>query len=218
MRQVLGYLPQEFGVYPNITAQGLLDHVAVLKGITNSNERKEMVKYLLQKVNLYDKRKKLVKSFSGGMKQRVGIAQALIGNPQLIIVDEPTAGLDPRERIRFRNLLVELSRERIVIFSTHIIEDISSSCNQVAVINRGNLKYFGTPNDMVNMGNNFVWQFSIPAKEFDTFANKQMIVHHMRDGDKIRVRCLAKEKPTHDAVNVSPHLEDAYLCLLKDFV
>jgi ABC-type multidrug transport system ATPase subunit len=110
-----------------------------------------------------------------------------------------------------------LSRERIVIFSTHIIEDISSSCNQVAVINRGDLKYFGTPTDMVNMGTGFVWQFTIPAKEFDNIADKKLIVHHMRDGENIRVRCLSMEKPTEDAVNVSPHLEDAYLCLLKDF-
>jgi ABC-type multidrug transport system ATPase subunit len=167
---------------------------------------------------MYDRRNDKIGSFSGGMKQRIGIAQILLNLPRILVVDEPTAGLDPRERIRFRNLLVELSRERVVIFSTHIIEDISSSCNQVAVINRGNLKYFGTPSEMVNMGNKFVWQFSLPAKEFDNFANKQMIVHHMRDGDKIKVRCLAKEKPAEDAVNVSPHLEDAYLCLLKDFV
>ncbi|MCK5729645.1 MAG: hypothetical protein KAH68_01140, partial [Draconibacterium sp.] len=127
------------------------------------------------------------------------------------------AGLDPRERIRFRNLLVELSRERIVIFSTHIIEDISSSCNQVAVINKGDLKYFGTPNDMVNMGNDFVWQFTIPAKDFDSIDDKKLVVHHMRDGENIKVRCLSVDKPTENAVNVSPHLEDAYLCLLKDF-
>ena len=167
---------------------------------------------------MWERKNDKIGAFSGGMKQRVGIAQILLNLPRILVVDEPTAGLDPRERIRFRNLLVELSRERIVIFSTHIIEDISSSCNQVAVINRGNLKYFGTPNDMVNMGNNFVWQFSIPAKDFDEMANKQMIVHHMRDGENIKVRCLAKEKPAEDAVNVSPHLEDAYLCLLKDFV
>jgi ABC-type multidrug transport system ATPase subunit len=152
------------------------------------------------------------------MKQRIGIAQILLNLPRILVVDEPTAGLDPRERIRFRNLLVELSRERIVIFSTHIIEDISSSCNQVAVINRGDLKYFGTPNDMLRMGDGFVWQMTLPAREFENFAKDKLIVHHMRDGDNIKIRVLAKEKPSENAINVSPHLEDAYLCLLKDFV
>jgi ABC-type multidrug transport system ATPase subunit len=141
----------------------------------------------------------------------------LLNLPRILVVDEPTAGLDPRERIRFRNLLVELSRERIVIFSTHIIEDISSSCNQVAVINRGDLKYFGPPNEMLRMGEGFVWYMTLPAKEFDSFANKQLIVHHMRDGENIKIRVLSKEKPSENAVNVSPQLEDAYLCLLKDF-
>ncbi len=128
MRQVLGYLPQEFGVYPRITAEQLLTHLAILKGITNKSERKELVKYLLDKVNLYDKRNKSVKGFSGGMKQRVGIAQALIGNPKLIIVDEPTAGLDPGERNRFYNLLADVGKDVVVILSTHIVDDIRELC------------------------------------------------------------------------------------------
>jgi len=218
LQGLIGYLPQAFGTYENMSAWAFLDYQAILKGIKDTKTRNERLEYVLKNVHMWDRKDDKIGSFSGGMKQRIGIAQILLNLPRILVVDEPTAGLDPRERIRFRNLLVELSRERIVIFSTHIIEDISSSCNQVAVINRGDLKYFGTPNDMVNMGNNFVWQFSIPAKEFDNFANKQLIVHHMRDGENIRVRCLAKEKPTEDAVNVSPHLEDAYLCLLKDFV
>ena len=130
LRKVLGYLPQEFGVYPRITAEQLLDHMAILKGITNSKERKQLVDYLLDKVNLYEKRKKNVKSFSGGMKQRVGIAQALIGNPKLIIVDEPTAGLDPSERNRFYNLLAEVGKEVIVILSTHIVDDVTRAMHQ----------------------------------------------------------------------------------------
>jgi ABC-type multidrug transport system ATPase subunit len=133
-----------------------------------------------------------------------------------MVVDEPTAGLDPRERIRFRNLLVELSRERIVIFSTHIIEDISSSCNQVAVINRGRVKYHGTPMDMVHLAKDMVWQYDISVEEFDKMENKQLVTHHMRQGDLIRVRFLSKKKPTEDAVPVNPILEDAYLCLIKD--
>ncbi len=217
LQGLIGYLPQAFGTYENMSALEFLDYQAILKGLKDTKLRNERLEYVLKNVHLWDRKDDKIGSFSGGMKQRIGIAQILLNLPRILVVDEPTAGLDPRERIRFRNLLVELSRERIVIFSTHIIEDISSSCNQVGVINRGDLKYLGTPNDMVKMGDNFVWQFSIPAKEFDDFANKQLIVHHMRDGENIKVRCLAQEKPTEDAVNVSPHLEDAYLCLLKDF-
>lgn len=218
LQGLIGYLPQAFGTYENMSAWEFLDYQAILKGIKDTKIREDRLEYVLKSVHMWERRTDKIGAFSGGMKQRIGIAQILLNLPRILVVDEPTAGLDPRERIRFRNLLVELSRERIVIFSTHIIEDISSSCNQVAVINRGDLKYFGTPNDMLKMGDNFVWQFSIPAKEFDNFSNKQLIVHHMRDGENIRVRCLAKEKPAADAVNVSPHLEDAYLCLLKDFV
>ena len=218
LQGLIGYLPQAFGTYENMSAWEFLEYQAILKGIKDSKTRNERLEYVLKNVRMFDRRDDKIGSFSGGMKQRIGIAQILINLPRILVVDEPTAGLDPRERIRFRNLLVELSRERIVIFSTHIIEDISSSCNQVAVINKGDLKYFGTPEEMVTMGDNFVWQFSIPATEFDDFANKQLIVHHMRDGENIKLRCLAKEKPAEDAVNVAPHLEDAYLCLLKDYV
>lgn len=217
LQGLIGYLPQAFGTYENMSAWDFLDYQAILKGIKDTKTRDERIEYVLKSVHMYDRRNDKIGAFSGGMKQRIGIAQILLNLPRILVVDEPTAGLDPRERIRFRNLLVELSRERIVIFSTHIIEDISSSCNQVAVINRGDLKYLGTPNDMVNMGSGFVWQFSIPAKEFDNIADKKLIVHHMRDGENIRVRCLSMDKPNPDAVNVSPHLEDAYLCLLKDF-
>lgn len=217
LQGLIGYLPQAFGTYENMSAWDFLDYQAILKGIKDTKTREDRLEYVLKNVHMYERRNDKIGSFSGGMKQRIGIAQILLNLPRILVVDEPTAGLDPRERIRFRNLLVELSRERIVIFSTHIIEDISSSCNQVAVINRGDLKYYGTPNDMVHMGNGFVWQFTVPAKEFDNIADKKLIVHHMRDGENIRVRCLAAEKPHPEAVNVSPHLEDAYLCLLKDF-
>jgi multidrug efflux pump subunit AcrB/ABC-type multidrug transport system ATPase subunit len=217
LQGLIGYLPQAFGTYENMSAWEFLDYQAILKGIKDSKTRDERLDYVLKSVHMYERRNDKIGAFSGGMKQRIGIAQILLNLPRILVVDEPTAGLDPRERIRFRNLLVELSRERIVIFSTHIIEDISSSCNQVAVINRGDLKYFGTPNDMVHMGEGFVWQFTIPAKEFDNIADKKLIVHHMRDGENIRVRCLSMDKPAENAVNVSPHLEDAYLCLLKDF-
>jgi multidrug efflux pump subunit AcrB/ABC-type multidrug transport system ATPase subunit len=217
LQGLIGYLPQAFGTYENMSAWEFLDYQAILKGIKDTKTRDERIDYVLKSVRMYERRNDKIGAFSGGMKQRIGIAQILLNLPRILVVDEPTAGLDPRERIRFRNLLVELSRERIVIFSTHIIEDISSSCNQVAVINRGDLKYFGTPGDMVNMGEGFVWQFTIPAKDFDSIADKKLIVHHMRYGENIRVRCLSMDKPAENAVNVSPHLEDAYLCLLKDF-
>jgi len=216
LQGLIGYLPQEFGTYENMSAWEFMDYQAILKGIKDTATRNERIEYVLKSVHMYDRRNDKIGSFSGGMKQRIGIAQILLNLPRILVVDEPTAGLDPRERIRFRNLLVELSRERIVIFSTHIIEDISSSCNRVAVITRGDLKYTGTPQDMVNLGQGLVWQFTMPADEFDSFANKQLIVHHMREGENIKARCISKEKPHESAVNVSPHLEDAYLCLLKD--
>jgi ABC-type multidrug transport system ATPase subunit len=212
----IGYLPQEFGTYEHLTAWEFLDYQALLKGISNSEVRKERLKYVLKSVHMYDRRNEKIGSYSGGMKQRIGIAQILLHLPKILVVDEPTAGLDPRERIRFRNMLVELSRERIVLFSTHIIEDISSSCNQVAVIDKGEVKYTGVPQDMTKLADKFVWQFRIPAEDFETLENKHMVVHHMLDENEINVRMIAKEKPASSAVNVTPLLEDAYLCLLKD--
>jgi multidrug efflux pump subunit AcrB/ABC-type multidrug transport system ATPase subunit len=216
LQGLIGYLPQEFGTYENMPASDFLDYQAILKGLTDKKEREDRIEYVLKAVHMWEKRDDKIGSFSGGMKQRMGIAQILLHLPKIMVVDEPTAGLDPRERIRFRNLLVELSRERIVIFSTHIIEDISSSCNQVAVINRGKVKYNGTPTDMVHLAKDMVWQFDLPVAEFDKMENKQLITHHMRQGDQIRVRFLSKKKPTEDAIMASPVLEDAYLCLIKD--
>ena len=157
-----------------------------------------------------------IESFSGGMKQRIGIAQILLHLPRILVVDEPTAGLDPRERIRFRNLLVELSRDRIVLFSTHIIEDISSSCKTVAVINKGKLNYTGTPTDMVDLAKGLVWQVRLPVNEFEQLLGKELIVHHMREGDEVRVRMISSTKPKENAEMATPLLEDAYLCLLND--
>ncbi|MBL7969541.1 MAG: efflux RND transporter permease subunit [Prolixibacteraceae bacterium] len=216
LQGLIGYLPQEFGTYENMPAQDFLDYQAILKGLTDKKERAQRIEYVLKAVHMWEKRADKIGSYSGGMKQRIGIAQILLHLPKILVVDEPTAGLDPRERIRFRNLLVELSRERIVIFSTHIIEDISSSCNQVAVINRGRVKYNGTPWEMVHLAKNMVWQFDVPAADFDKMENKHLVTHHMRQGDQIRVRFLSKEKPVEDAVMANPILEDAYLCLIKD--
>lgn len=216
LQGLIGYLPQEFGTYENMSAEDFLDYQAILKGLTDKEERRSRIEYVLKAVHMWEKRADNIGSYSGGMKQRIGIAHILLHLPKILVVDEPTAGLDPRERIRFRNLLVELSRERIVIFSTHIIEDISSSCNQVAVVIKGRLKYYGTPSKMVHLAKDMVWQFDVPVEEFEKMENKQMVTHHMRQGDQIRVRFLSKQKPTEDAVPASPILEDAYLCLIKD--
>ena len=218
LQGLIGYLPQEFGTYENMSAWDYLDYQTILKGITDRETREKRIEYVLKSVHMYEKRNDKIGSYSGGMKQRIGIAQILLNLPRILVVDEPTAGLDPRERIRFRNLLVELSRERVVIFSTHIIEDISSSCKNVAVLNRGVLKYTGTPKGMAKLGKDLVWSFTMPNTEFEKFANKQMIIHHMREGNNIKVRCISASKPHPDAQSVPPLLEDAYLCLLKDMV
>jgi multidrug efflux pump subunit AcrB/ABC-type multidrug transport system ATPase subunit len=215
LQGLIGYLPQEFGSYENMTAHEYLHYQAMLKNIIDAKIREERVTYVLKAVHMEERRHDKIGSYSGGMKQRMGIAQILLHLPRILVVDEPTAGLDPRERIRFRNLLVELSRERVVIFSTHIIEDISSSCNQVAVLNKGFLRYFGKPIDMTKEAEGHVWQFNIPSGEFNSFIKDHLVVHHMSEGANIRIRCISEDIPWKDAVNVSPNLEDAYLWLLR---
>ena len=162
-RQYLGYLPQEFGVYPRITAEQLLDHIATLKGVSSKSERRELVEFLLHKVNLYDKKNKNVKGFSGGMKQRIGIAQSLIGNPKVLIVDEPTAGLDPGERNRFYDLISDVGEDVIVILSTHIVDDVRELCTQMAIMNFGKIVFSGAPDDGIN---------SLKGKVFEEFRHK----------------------------------------------
>ena len=215
LQGLIGYLPQEFGMYENMSAYAYLDYLAVLKGITNPTERSKRIREVLDSVHMWDQRKKKIGAYSGGMKQRIGIAQVLLHLPRILVVDEPTAGLDPRERIRFRNLLVELSATRIVIFSTHIIEDISSSCNTMAVINRGEVLFNGTPTEMTEIARGRVWKSSLPAELFEEKTRDMLVVHHMRDGNNIRFRAIAAEKPFEDAIEESPLLEDAYLWLLR---
>ena len=215
LQGLIGYLPQEFGSYENMTAHEYLHYQAILKNITDAATREERVTYVLKAVHMEERRHEKIGSYSGGMKQRMGIALILLHLPRILVVDEPTAGLDPRERIRFRNLLVELSRERVVIFSTHIIEDISSSCNQVAVLNRGRLRYLGRPSDMTLQAEGHVWQFKIPSDEFGKFVEDHLVVHHMSEGDQVRVRVISESRPRDNAVNATPNLEDAYLWLLR---
>jgi len=215
LQGLIGYLPQEFGMYENMTAGEYLNYQGILKGLKQPVERDARVDFVLSSVHMLEHKHEKIGSYSGGMKQRIGIAQILLHLPRILVVDEPTAGLDPRERIRFRNLLVELSRERVVIFSTHIIEDISSSCNRVAVLDKGDMVFLGAPEDMAHTAQGHVWQVEVSLEEFDRLSELYKVVHHMRDGLNIRVRLLSESKPSPDAIPVQPLLEDSYLWMLK---
>lgn len=210
LRKVLGYLPQEFGVYPRITAEQLLTHIAVLKGISNTSERKELVKYLLNKVNLYDKRNKSVKGFSGGMKQRVGIAQALIGNPKLIIVDEPTAGLDPGERNRFYNLLADVGKDVIVILSTHIVDDVRELCTKMAIMNFGEIVYHGSPSVAIEELNSKVYQKMVERSELEQYALDYKIISNKMVGGQPLIHIYSDVPPGNGFEQVTPNLEDVF--------
>lgn len=216
LQGLIGYLPQAFGTYENMTPYQFLDYQAILRKITNNKAREERVQFVLNAVHMQDHQHKKIGSFSGGMKQRIGIAQILLHLPKILVVDEPTAGLDPLERIRFRNLLVELSRERIVIFSTHIIEDIASSCNHLAVLIKGNIEYIGSPTTMAELAKDNVWEFSVSPEEFENIKEDHLIVHHMREGENIKIKCLSQDKPAANAVQVRANLEDSYLWLMKN--
>jgi len=210
LRKVLGYLPQEFGIYPRISAEQLLDHLSILKGVNNKKGRKELVKYLLNKVNLYDKRKKNVSGFSGGMKQRVGIAQALIGNPKLLIVDEPTAGLDPGERNRFYNLLAEIGQEIIVILSTHIVDDVRELCSNMAIMNVGEIVYNGSPQVAINNLEGRVYEKLIERSELETYKNNYAIISNKMVAGKPMIHILNEANPGNDFEKVKPNLEDVF--------
>jgi len=210
LRKTLGYLPQEFGVYSQITAQQLLDHIAILKGIVNKKERKELVKYLLNKVNLYDKRNKKVKGFSGGMKQRVGIAQSLIGTPQLIIVDEPTAGLDPGERNRFYNLLADVGKEVIVILSTHIVDDVRELCTNMAVMNLGKVLYQGSPKHAIQELQGKVYSKTVERNELEGYANEYSVISNKMVAGQPLIHIYSQENPQNGFELVRPDLEDVF--------
>lgn len=210
IRQQLGYLPQEFGVYPGMSAVQLLDHLAVLKGMHDRNERRDQIEQLLQHTNLYPHRKKAVSSYSGGMRQRFGIAQALLGNPQLVIVDEPTAGLDPEERNRFLDLLSEMGEQKIIILSTHIVEDIRDLCQQVAIIHKGKLVRQGVPSELIQELQGRVWQKTI-AKELEAQLRQDYRVLSTRlFAGQRRVHVLSDRLLEDDFQAIDPGLEDVY--------
>lgn len=210
LRKLVGYLPQNFGVYPNVTAEELLLHIADMKGITQAKERKTQVTELLQQVNLYPVRKKKLDSYSGGMKQRFGIAQALLGNPQLIIVDEPTAGLDPAERNRFYNLLSEIGENIVVILSTHIVEDVSTLCNDMAIIGNGQVLLTGKPDAIEASLEGKIWEKQIDKMDLEKYqANFDVISYRFHLG-KMLISVMATEQPGEGFVVKEPNLEDAY--------
>ncbi|WKN43341.1 ABC transporter ATP-binding protein [Tunicatimonas pelagia] len=209
LRRVLGYLPQEFGVYPRISAQQLLDHMAVLKGITDKKERKTLVDAMLERVNLQDHRKKSVSSFSGGMRQRFGIAQALLGEPKLIIVNEPTAGLDPGERNRFYNLLSEIGENVIVILSTHIVDDVKELCSDMAIIHEGEVLFSGSPQLAVDSLDGLIYERTIEKVEMKEYQQKYTIISSKLVSGKTRIH-VHSEEPLTDFELVEADLEDVY--------
>jgi ABC-type multidrug transport system ATPase subunit len=209
VRAVLGYLPQDFGVYPNLNAVEFLEYLAAVKGLSAADARRR-IDELLDLVNLTDARKRPLGGYSGGMKQRVGIAQALLNDPQLLIVDEPTAGLDPEERVRFRNLLSELSGERIVILSTHIVSDVEATATDIALISAGTLVAHAAPEDLLRGAEGQVWEWVIPSSELNSAKQRYAISATVRRSDGVHVRLLSSQPPA-GATAVPPTLEDAYL-------
>lgn len=210
VREILGYLPQEFGVYPKVSSYNMLDHIASLKGISNKGERKDLVESLLTKTNLWQVRNKSLGTYSGGMKQRFGIAQALIGDPNLIIVDEPTAGLDPAERVRFHNLLSEIGENTIVILSTHIVEDVSNLCHNMAIICLGEVVAKGNPSDLTSEVSGKIWKKAIDRPQLDEYKKDMRVIStHLKAGQTI-IHVVSDERPDASFEPSSANLEDVY--------
>lgn len=210
VRKVLGYLPQEFGVYPKVSPNVMLDHIALLKGVTDKSQRRELVEAMLHRVNLYQHRKKAIAGFSGGMKQRFGIAQALLGDPKLVIVDEPTAGLDPGERNRFYNLLSEIGENVIVILSTHIVQDVKELCTQMAIIHEGELRFAGSPQDAEDDLSGRVWQKSVPKSELAAINEKYQVLSSKLVAGRPLVHVLSEQDPGDGFEPIAPDLEDVF--------
>jgi ABC-type multidrug transport system ATPase subunit len=215
LRATLGYLPQDFGVYPRVSAEDLLDHLCVLKGVAGRGERRDTVQTLLAQVNLWDVRKKAVAGFSGGMRQRFGIAQALIGQPRLIIVDEPTAGLDPEERHRFNNLLAEIGEQVVVILSTHIVDDVADLCQRLAIIHQGRIVEIGAPAELTRTLEGRIWHKTVAKAEVaECQARLQVISTRLRGGETL-VHVLADDLPEPGFAPVEATLEDLYFATLS---
>jgi len=215
LREILGYLPQEFGVYPKISANDLLDHLAVMKGITDTKQRKEVVESLLHQTNLWEAKDQKLGTYSGGMKQRFGIAQALIGDPKLIIVDEPTAGLDPMERNRFHNLLSEIGENVIVILSTHIVDDVSDLCNNMAIILNGEVHLVGEPIQLIKKLDQKVWKGLIEKSELVEIEKENDVISSRLYLGKVQVRIFSESPMQNGFESVSPEIEDLYFATIN---
>ena len=218
IRRTLGYLPQDFGVYPKVSAQDMLDHFAVLKGFVQRGERKEVVEGLLRKVNLWEVRKRKIGTFSGGMRQRFGIAQALIGNPRLVIVDEPTAGLDPEERNRFLNLLAEIGEQVVVILSTHIVEDVADLCQRMAIISQGLVLMSGEPREAIDAMRQCVWSKIVPKAALSEYQSRFTVLSTRLIGGQPLIHVYNGAAPEPGFQSVDPDLEDVYFHRLRQHV
>lgn len=216
IRKIIGYLPQDFSFYPSMNVYETLDYLGVLCNIAPAFKRKSLVIELLNKVNLYEHKKVKIKALSGGMKRRLGIAQALLNNPQVLIVDEPTAGLDPEERVRLRNLLTDFSNKRIVILSTHIVEDIESTCENLAIIKEGNLLFSGKIVDLTEKAKDSVWIANLSIDSLNEIKNKYPVISTVSEGELLKTRLLSQTKPCENAVKINPSIEDAYMKVVKD--
>lgn len=214
IKKNLGFLPQDFGVYPKVNAYDLLNHIAILKGIVNKTERRSQIQFLLEKVNLWDFRDKEVHTFSGGMKQRFGVAQALLGKPKIVIVDEPTAGLDPEERNRFNMLLSDISNEVIVILSTHLVEDVKNLCSEMTIMNNGQILKTGKPKELISELEHKIWSKSIKNKELEKYQSKYQIISKQLMERVLHITIFSETKPEgFDAV--TPLLEHVYFKTLS---
>jgi ABC-2 type transport system ATP-binding protein len=216
VRRILGYLPQDFGFYPKVSAQDMLNHFAVLKGISNKGERKEVCDALLHQTNLYEVREKYIGDYSGGMRQRFGIAQALLGNPKIVIVDEPTAGLDPQERNRFHNLLSEIGENVVVILSTHIVDDVKNLCHQMAIMNFGEVLFHGNTNEALTVLKGKVWETQIAKEQVEDYRQRFKLISSKVSSGKISVHTVADAQPGSEFTPVAPDLEDVYFYYISN--
>lgn len=218
IRSMIGYLPQDFTFYPNLSVQEALDYIGILAGIKEKKIRRQRMERLMELTNLQDHRMTKVREFSGGMTRRLGIAQLLLHDPAILIVDEPTAGLDPEERIRFRNLLSDISGEKTVLLSTHIAEDIVSTCQNLAVLNKGSIVFCGRVSELTKTAAGAVWETTVPVKHWELFRQKHIIISAVMQEECVQVKFLCREKPDVDAAAVAPTLEDAYMNLVRQEV
>lgn len=216
IRKIIGYLPQDFSIYSSMSVYEALDYLSLLSGLKVKSLRQDKIEDLLKKVNLENHMKTKVRALSGGMKRRLGIAQALLHDPKIVMVDEPTAGLDPEERIRFRNLLRDFSENRIVILSTHIVEDVEFTCENLAILNEGMLLYTGKVKELLKNAEGYVWSVNINRDELENIRKEFQIISTVSEGELIKLRLISKYKPLENAQSIKPSIEDAYMKLMKE--